>query len=175
MMFALRLFALAALAAASLSPAATAERADVRSVRQVFESIGVKKARAAILSGQPMLSGELQGLGFVAGLRRCEEGLDDSMKCEEVALKSCLPLAAGNERIVLLEAANRFNLNRYAGKLYIDTTDDIGAVACTVVQFAFDDENSFGLDEAYIWSQALTDFRSFLEEEGILLRDPSAL
>ena len=175
MMFALRFFALAALAVAWLIPSAVAGPADVRSVRRVLESVGVTQASSAIIFGQPMVSAELQGLGFVAGLRRCQTGSDEMIFCEEVALKACLPLAADNDRLELLEAANRYNLGRYAGKMFVEESESIGSVVCTVVQFAFDEDNSFGMDEAYIWSQALTDFRSFLTFEEIRVRDPSAL
>jgi len=122
-----------------------------------------------------MLSAELQGLGFVAGLRRCAGDVLDSQQCEEVALKACLPLAETNDRTAMLEAANRFNLNRYGGTLTIDKTDDLGPVVCAVVRVFLDDDNSFGLDEAYQWSQAVTDFRSFIKEEKINLRGFSLL
>jgi hypothetical protein len=48
----------------------------------------------------------------------------------------------------MLEAANRFNLNRCGGTLTIDKTEDLGPVVCTVVSVFLDDDNSFGLDEA---------------------------
>ena len=99
----------------------------------------------------------------------------DSQRCEEVALKACLPLAETSDRTVLLEAVNRFNLNRYGGTMTIDKTEDLGPVICTVVRVYLDDENSFGLDEGYQWSQALTDFRSFILDEKIPLRGFSLL
>ena len=163
------------LALVALSGAAAAEPASVASVRAALESVGVEKTRSAILYGQPMLSAELQGLGFVAGLRRCAGDVLDSQRCEEVALKACLPLAETSDRSDLLEAVNRFNLNRYGGTMTIDKTEDLGPVICTVVRVYLDDENSFGLDEGYQWSQALTDFRSFILDEKIPLRGFSLL
>jgi hypothetical protein len=90
-----------------------------------------------------MLPAQLQGLGFVAGLRRC---------------------------VAMLQAANRFNLNRYGATLTIDKTGDLGPVVCTVVRVSIDDDNSFGLDEVCQRSQALADFRSFIMDEKINLR-----
>ena len=168
-------FAAPLLALAALSGAASAEPPSVASVRAALESVGVEKTRSAILYGQPMLSAELQGLGFVAGLRRCVGDVPDPQLCEEVALKACLPLAETNDRVAMLEAANRFNLNRYGGTLTIDKTGDLGPVVCTVVRVSIDDDNSFGLDEAYQWSQALTDFLSFIMDEKMNLRGFSLL
>lgn len=168
-------FAAPLLALAALSGAASADPASVVSVRAALESLGVEKTRSAILYSQPMLSAELQGLGFVAGLRRCVGDVLDSQRCEEVALKACLPLAETSDRTVLLEAANRFNLNRYGATLTIDRTEDLGPVVCTVVRVFLDDDNSFGLGEAYQWSQALTDFRSFILDAKVSLRGFSLL
>lgn len=92
-----------------------------------------------------------------------------------VALKACLPRAETNDRVAMLEAANRFSLNLYGGTLTIDKTGDLGPVVCTVVRVFLDDDNSFGLDEAYQGSQALTDFRSFIMDEEINLRGFSLL
>lgn len=119
-----------------------------------------------------MSSAELQGIGFVAGLRRCLGDVPDPQRCEDVTLKACLPLAETNDRMAMLKAANRFNLG---GTLTIDTAEDLGPVACTVVRVFLDDDNSFGLDEAYQWSQALTDFLSFIMDEKINLRGFSLL
>lgn len=88
-----------------------------------------------------------------------------------MALKACLPLADRQDRTARLEAANRFNLNRYGGTLTIDKTADPGPVVCTVVRVFLNDENSFGTQEACQWSQALTDFRCFIMDEKISLRD----
>jgi hypothetical protein len=141
-------FAASLLALAALSGAASALPASLASVRAALGSVGAEKPRSAILYGQAHAAGAVAGLGFVAGLRRCA---------------------------AMLQAANRFNLNRYGGTLTIDTAEDLGPVVCTVVLVFIDDDNSFGLDEACQWSQAQTDFRSFIMDEKINLRGFSLL
>jgi hypothetical protein len=160
----------------ALSPfAATADPVDIRAVRQVLESAGVDDIQAGIVSGTPLLSGEMQKLGFVTGLSRCQTDDFGVHICEEVAFKACLQLAASNVRGDLLEIANTYNLRRYAGSMVISSDDIAGEIVCTLLRIDVSDDNSFGLDETYRWAQALTDFKSFLVDSDVTLRDPSKL
>ncbi len=170
----IRQLAAAALLIAGFQPA-VAEPTTVHAVRLAMDSAGLKGSRIGILYGQPMVSGELQGIGTVAALRRCSSGDPARRFCEEVAFKTCIQLAPTADRLGMLEAANTYNLESYTGTMVLDTNDLLGNMACVMHFVDLRDENVFGLDEAYTWSQAVTDFRSYLLEEAIPVLNPEQL
>lgn len=164
---------LAALALSALP--AIADPVSIHGVRDILNTVGLKGNRIGILYGQPMVSGELQGIGTVAALRRCSPGDPATRTCEEVALKSCIELHPDAGRLEMLEAVNHYNLQSYAGLLALDTNDLLGNVICVFHFVDLRDENVFGLDEAYTWTQAITDFRSYLIDKNIPLLRPEQL
>ena len=157
------------------APAAHAEPTTVFRVREVLDSIGQKSSRLGILFGQPTVSGDLQGLGTVTALNKCNDADTDKQTCEEVNFKACVRLLPWVEREQILEAVNDYNLKSYAGKMTLDSSDRVGPITCILMDVDLRDENIFDLDEAYNWSQALTDFRSYLKDEDVPVLDPNAL
>lgn len=156
-------------------PAAQAEPTTVFRVRQVLDSIGQKSSQLGILYGQPTVSGDLQGLGTVTALNKCDDADSDKQSCEEVNFKACVRLLPWADREQMLEAANDYNLKSYAGNMVLDTSDRVGPIACIRMAVDLRDENAFDVHEAYNWAQALTDFRSYLKDEDLPVLDPSAL
>lgn len=164
--------ALLAFAALSSGPA-LAQPVGVHAVRDALNMAGLKGAQIGILYGQPMVSGELHGVGTVAALRRCSEGDSGGRICEEVAFKACIQMAPTADRLALMEAANAYNLQRYAGVMVIDENNLLGDVACLMLHIDLRGETVFGMHEVYHWAQALTDFRSYLldTDAPVLNRD----
>ncbi len=156
-------------------PAAHAEATNVFRVRDVLDSIGQKSSRIGILFGQPTVSGDLQGLGTVTALNKCNDADTDKQTCEEVNFKACVRLLPWTERDQILEAANDYNLKSYSGTMVLDSSDRVGLITCILMDVDLRDENVFDVDEAYNWAQALTDFRSYLKDEDLPVLDPGAL
>lgn len=152
-----------------------ADPVNIFRVRDVLHSIGQKNSRLGILSGQPIVSGDLQGLGTVVALNKCDDADTDRQVCEEVNFKACVRLLPWAERLEMLEAANDYNLKSYAGTMVLDSSQSVGPVACILMDVDLRDENVFDTDEAYSWSQALTDFRSYLKDQDIPVLNPNDL
>lgn len=162
------------LALAGALPAA-AEATHVHAVRDALNAAGLKGTRIGILSGQPMVSGDLQGIGTVAALRRCSPPGDNRRMCEEVSFKACIQLQPAVSRESLLAAANEYNLQRYAGTMVIDDNNLLGDMACVMLHIDLRDENEFDMHEVYHWTQALTDFRSYLIDAEVPVLNPDQL
>lgn len=154
---------------------AQAEPTSVFRVRDVLDSIGQKSSRIGILFGQPTVSGDLQGLGTVTALNKCNDADTDKQTCEEVNFKACVRLQPWADRAPVLEAVNDYNLKSYAGTMVLDSSDRIGLITCILMDVDLRDENVFETDEAYNWSQALTDFRSYLKDEDLPVLNPNEL
>ncbi len=160
-----------------LTGAAVAAPASLSQVRDAMIALGVKSVDVAILSGQPTLSGELDGMGIVVALRACQSIDTGERLCGETAFKACRPLTAtgGMDRAARLEEVNQYNLGRYAGTMTLDDHPALGPVFCVVDEVNLRDENDFGSEEAYEFAQALTDFRSFLLDRGVPVENPESL
>ncbi|MFN7055896.1 hypothetical protein [Hyphomonas sp.] len=163
----------AAAATMCLPLMAAADPVGVHAVRDALIAAGLKGAQIGILSGQPMVSGDLQGIGTVAALRRCTPGDPGRRVCEEVGFKACVQMQPTADRLLLLELANEYNLSSYAGTMVIDDNRLLGDMSCVTLFIDLRDENVFAMDEVYHWSQALTDFRSYLldTDAPVLNRD----
>ncbi|MFN3314689.1 MAG: hypothetical protein ACK46Q_14655 [Hyphomonas sp.] len=164
---------LLALTALSAAPA-LAEPVSLHAVRDALNMGGLKGAQIGIVFGQPMVSGDLQGIGTVAALRRCGEGVA-GRACEEVAFKACIQLKPVADRLALLESANAYNLERYAGVMVIDANNLLGDVACVMLHIDLRGDTVFGMHEVYHWQQALTDFRSYLLDTDAPVLNPDQL
>lgn len=163
------------LALLATAPSVQAEATNIFQVRDVLESIGQKSSRLGILFGQPTVSGDLQGLGTIVALNKCDAGDADQQTCGEVNFKACVRLLPWVEREDMLEAANDYNLKSYVGTMVLDNSQRVGPVTCILMDVDLRDENVFGKDEAYNWAQALTDFRSYLKDEEIPVLNPNDL
>lgn len=154
---------------------AYAEATDIFKVREVLDSAGQKNSQLGILFGQPIISGELQGLGTVTALSKCSGAADDAPLCEEVAFKACVRLLPWADREDMLERTNNYNLQKYVGTMVLDTSDRIGVVTCVILKVDLRENNKFEKDKANLWAQALTDFRSYLKEEEVPVLNPDTL
>jgi hypothetical protein len=159
----------------ALAQTAQADPVSIFRVRDVLDSIGQKGSRLGILSGQPMVSGDLQGLGTVVALNKCNDADTGEQTCEEVNFKACVRLLPWVERLEILEAANDYNLKSYAGSIVLDSSQSVGPVACILMDADLRDGNVFDTGEAYKWAQALTDFRSYLKDQDIPVLNPNDL
>lgn len=135
--------------------------------------MGAKSMQKGILSGQPLITGEWGGFGFTVGLRFCEPNPDGSPLCEAAAFKTCERLP-GPVTPELLKFANAYNLRRYAGTVVVDQESDTTIVLCVTDEVNLRDENLFGSEEVNVWYQAAYDFRSVLDESGLLRQDAAA-
>lgn len=88
---------------------------------------------------------------------------------------ACVRLLPWADRGQILEAANDYNLKSYAGTMTLDSSDRVGPITCILMDVDLRDENKFESDEAYSWAQALTDFRSYLKDEGLPVLNPDEL
>lgn len=154
---------------------AQAEPTNLFKVRDVLDSVGQKSSRMGVLFGQPTVSGELQGLGTVTALNKCDTADTSKQACEEVNFKACIRLLPWADRTQMLEAVNEYNLKSYAGKMVLDSSDRVGPITCILMEVDLRDENIFSQDEAYNWAQALTDFRSYLKDENLPVLNPDEL
>lgn len=158
------------------SPAAKADPFRVQDVTKELEDAGVEQLSQAILWGQPMISGKMNEFGFNAGLRECSRlNSDEDLYCYEAAFKACVMIAAGYERIELLELANGYNLTRMYGHVVLADNSTMGTLLCVETLADFRDENLFSYDEVVIWEQTVDDFRAFLIDKEVRLVDPSQL
>ena len=174
----IRLFT-AALAALLIgtSGSALAAPASLSVVRDAMIAVGVKSVDVAILSGQPTLSGELDGMGIVVALRACQSIDVGDRLCGEVAFKACRPLtpAGATDRSARLEEANDYNLGRNGGTMTLGAHPALGEVVCVTDEVNLRDENDFGSEEAYSFAQSLSDFRAFLLDRNVPVTNPEGL
>lgn len=141
---------------------ATAERFGLPEAMQELRERGAKSLDAALIFGDPLITGEFDGQGFNLSLGLCDRdtlGLD----CRSTVFSACRPVLDMTP-LETLEMANAYNLdldNR--GTMYRDNIVAIGEVACMKVRRDMHDEDVFDLADIFDWQLALRDFEDHVE------------
>ena len=148
------------IAVAALS--AHSEPLSIQSVMQELRDRGANSVDGALIFGDPLVTGELDGQGFSLRLGLCDH---DTLggDCRSTVFSSCTPVPELTE-LDTLKMIDTYNgdLDR-RGTLYSDTIAGIGPAICTKVRRDFHDEDAFDLSDIFDWQLAFGDFKEYLD------------
>lgn len=141
---------------------ATAERFGLPEAMQELRDRGAKSVDAALIFGDPLITGEFDGQGFNLALGRCDRdtlGLD----CRSTVFSACRPVIdmSVSETLEMANAYNGELDNR--GTMYRDNIVAIGEVACLKVRRDMHDEDLFDLADVFDWQLAIRDFDAHVD------------
>lgn len=143
-------------------PMAAAERLELRNAMQILRDRGAQSVDAALIFGQPIISGEFHGQGFNLTLGLCDRE-DEEYKCRVTVFSTCLPVSGLSqaESMQLTNAYNREFDNR--GTMYHDFVPALGDVACLRLRRDLHEEDTFDLSDISDWNLAVNDFERHIE------------
>lgn len=143
-------------------PMAAAEQLELRNAMQILRDRGASSVDAALIFGEPIISGELHGQGFNLTLGQCDRE-EEAYKCRVTVFSTCLPVP-GLSQAESMQLTNSYNQefdNR--GTMYRDFVPALGDVACLRLRRDLHEEDTFDLSDVSDWNLAVNDFERHIE------------
>ena len=134
-----------------------AERLDLQDAVRELRERGAKSVDAALLFGNPLITGDFDGQGCNLALKDCDRdthGLD----CRSTVLSTCLPVHDLSPTETL-ELTNVYNSElNHRSTMFRDSITGVGEAAWVKLRRHLYDKDTFDLAEIFEWKLTVRDF-----------------